>query len=632
MAYADELAKLNRTKITLVEVDLDFCGLDYNVGLCTPDLGLPVCYKTYKTCVMLQAFSSPPLYKTEFAPNKITKTYRFTSADQPVPGNGYRPYLKSYNLLTQEIKDNITVKNRVSIEFYDDNNESDIDNDPYRSGRGHSSIIVNGSYFKRLFARNPSYKYRSVRIYEGFTQDGILLDTWQLRFSGKMENVLFDKSIVKLECIDDLKFLDESVLSTSLDGTLAVDIDHTQTTGIYVTSTSGMAASGYLAIEDEIIHYTSLSSTLLVTVTRGMFGTIKANHKMDTKLIRVYHYAGNPFDVIEDIFIDAGVGYDTAALAELSGNYIYSGEPNVFALITSDTKRSELLWELVEQMGCRVWMNEEGYATIRRNFFYSTWAVQPTYISGQQSISDDLNIIDGSCSIDWNEKNRYSRINFYSDLKIYNSKRALSAGISNSVTTIPVTSVEDLPDRGEVIIGTEFIRYSGLDLSGLNLTGCVRGERSTTAASHSSGDAVYQGDLTALKEVKDSKSYYNCTITYDENVETDVGTMIPKTIYSRWFNSFASYYPITTTGYLTYITDLCVKMLDTIKEARQRLSLELEIKDEGIKLGDFVKITTDEFNYVDATDFDEEQFQIVKKDLSETNKIKYIAEHVLTLD
>ncbi|MBK8609076.1 MAG: hypothetical protein IPL84_03815 [Chitinophagaceae bacterium] len=73
-------------------------------------------------------------------------------------------------------------------------------------------------------------------------------------------------------------------------------------------------------------------------------------------------------------------------------------------------------------------------------------------------------------------------------------------------------------------------------------------------------------------------------------------------------------------------------MLDSIKEARQRLSFDLEIKDEGIKLGDFAKITTDEFNNVDATNFTAEQFQIVKKDLSESNKIKYIAEHVLSLD
>ncbi|MBK8609075.1 MAG: hypothetical protein IPL84_03810 [Chitinophagaceae bacterium] len=505
MAYADELAKLNRTKITLVEVDLDYCGLDYNVGLCTPDLALPVCYKTYKTCVMLQAFSSPPLYKTEFAPNKITKTYQFTSADQPAPGNGYRPYLKSYNLLTQEIKDTITVKNRVTIELYDDNNESDIDNDPYRSGRGHSSISVNGSYFKRLFARNPSYKHRSVRIYEGFTLCGVLTGTWQLRFSGKIENVLFEKSIVKIECIDDLKFMDESVMSTKTSAELAVDISHIQTTSIYVTVTTGMAASGYILIDDEIIAYSSLSSTLLVSVTRGMFGTLRAEHKIGAKITRVYHYEGNPFDIIEQLFIDTSIGYDSAALAELSGNQIYSGEPDLFALIISDTKRSDLFWELVEQMACRVWLNEEGYATIRRNIYYGEWPSYPTYISAQQIITDELNIIDGSTSIDWNEKNRYSRINFYSDLKIYNAKRALSANITDSATTIPVTSVEDLPTRGDVIIGSEIIRYSGLDLSGINLTGCVRGERSTTAAAHSAADSVYQGDLTGLKDIKTKK-------------------------------------------------------------------------------------------------------------------------------
>ena len=627
MGYAEELVKLTRTKITLVEIDLDYCELTWDVSPCTPVGGSSECYNTFRTCNDIDYLE---VYKTHF--DRITKTYKFTSADQPVPGNGFRPYLKSYNLLAQEIKDNITVKNRVTIELYDDNGESDVDCDPYRSTRGHTSISVNGSYFKRLFARNPNFKYRNVRIYEGFTLNGVSSGNWQLRFSGKMENVTFGKGVVKLECIDNLKFLEASNLSTACIGTLAVDITHTQTASISVTSITGMAAGGYMLVDDEIIHYDSFSGTTLVSVVRGMFGTIKASHQQGAKIVRVYVYDGNPFSVMVDLFIDAGIGYDFASFAELSGNYAYSGEPEVMAIIVKDIKRSELFWELVEQMGCKVWLDELGYAKIRRNIYYATWAVQPTYITNQLTITDDQNIIDGSCSIDWNEKNRFTRLDFYHDLKIYNAKRALSAGINNSVGTIPVTSVDDLPSQGEVIIGTEFIEYNGLDLTNLDLTGCTRGARSTTPAAHSAADAVYQGDVSALKEPKEAASFHSVTTTIDSDAETEINRYEIKTMFSRWFNTFAQYYPITITNYGTYITALSTKLVNSFSDARPHLSFELELKDEAILLGDFHKITTDEFNETNTTNFTAVQFQVVKKELTESNKIKYVSERVVTLD
>jgi len=66
----------------------------------------------------------------------------------------------------------------------------------------------------------------------------------------------------------------------------------------------------------------------------------------------------------------------------------------------------------------------------------------------------------------------------------------LSAGINTSVTTIGVASVTGLPTSGIIIIGTEQITYSGISL--LNLTGCVRGVNGSTAATHTTGDAVLQ--------------------------------------------------------------------------------------------------------------------------------------------
>jgi len=64
----------------------------------------------------------------------------------------------------------------------------------------------------------------------------------------------------------------------------------------------------------------------------------------------------------------------------------------------------------------------------------------------------------------------------------------LSAGINNSVTTIPLTSVTNMPSSGKIKINNEVISYTGI--SSLNLTGATRAADDTTAASHSSGDTV----------------------------------------------------------------------------------------------------------------------------------------------
>ena len=66
----------------------------------------------------------------------------------------------------------------------------------------------------------------------------------------------------------------------------------------------------------------------------------------------------------------------------------------------------------------------------------------------------------------------------------------LTAGINASIATIPVASVTELPASGTIIIGTEEITYAAI--SSLDLTGCVRGVNGTTAATHSTSDAVLQ--------------------------------------------------------------------------------------------------------------------------------------------
>ena len=103
----------------------------------------------------------------------------------------------------------------------------------------------------------------------------------------------------------------------------------------------------------------------------------------------------------------------------------------------------------------------------------------------------------------------------------------LTAGINASVTTVPVASVTQMPTSGTIIIGSEEITYSGI--STLDLTGCVRGVNGTTAATHSTSDAVLQF-IRGMDEILEAN--YRITST---NVDAPM-TQINRSQYQAFSN------------------------------------------------------------------------------------------------
>lgn len=72
----------------------------------------------------------------------------------------------------------------------------------------------------------------------------------------------------------------------------------------------------------------------------------------------------------------------------------------------------------------------------------------------------------------------------------------LDGSISDTDTTITVTSTQGMPAAGFVKIDNETINYTAI--SGNQLTYCFRGQNGTTAASHSSGASVSIQNLPAV--------------------------------------------------------------------------------------------------------------------------------------
>jgi hypothetical protein len=72
----------------------------------------------------------------------------------------------------------------------------------------------------------------------------------------------------------------------------------------------------------------------------------------------------------------------------------------------------------------------------------------------------------------------------------------LSAGITSTDTTIPVSSTIGLSTTGFIKIGTETISY--VNIVGNTLTNCYRGQNGTTAIAHSTGAAITKQNLPCI--------------------------------------------------------------------------------------------------------------------------------------
>jgi hypothetical protein len=186
--YNDWLKDISRTPISLVVLEMDYCSLSYGITPCTATAPIP-CYNTFPTC------------KDKINYALSTKMYRFTSFDAPLPFKaGERPYVAEISYSPTEIKTNLTVNSRTTITMQD---EPDTDRgvDPYVAGR----TSVQGTFWKKFLARNPNYKGRIVRIYDGFL--GLPEKYWKPRWYGGIDNITINKGQVKIEAVDILKSL-----------------------------------------------------------------------------------------------------------------------------------------------------------------------------------------------------------------------------------------------------------------------------------------------------------------------------------------------------------------------------------------------------------------------------------------
>jgi hypothetical protein len=442
--YSNKLAELSRAPCTLAVLTLDFCSLTYGVAPCTGALAAgSECYNTFATCQD----------RTNFA--RATKDYRFTSHESPLPfSDGERPYIERLKYLPTEIKDEITVKGRVTLEMADEP-DTDIGIDPYVATRA----TVQGNFWKKLLARNPNYKGRPIKIYDGFigmTEANFLADGKM--FAGIVDNIQLGKGIVKIEAADLLKELDQVSIPAKLNIKLASDISAAQTS----VTVAGMdmasmdSPTGYIRVDDEIIYYGAIDTTtgILSSCLRAQFYTEAAAHNQGDKAQPVKYYAAdNPFDTMQQILTDAGVAAGDIDTAAFDAEEAFCADLNVEAVISEPTKASDLYHELVDLLECKTWVSESQQITIARNL-----PNHPTRT--YTALNDDANILADSCQVDLNQKSLITRCSIYWDWDLIGDIDDIAS--FNRLTVAVDTDAEGVNEYNETaekIIKTRWLRH-----------------------------------------------------------------------------------------------------------------------------------------------------------------------------
>lgn len=172
-----------------------------------------------------------------------------------------------------------------------------------------------------------------------------------------------------------------------------------------ISTTSGLDTSGYIQLNDEVIYYTSLGVNQLSGLRRIRYKSKSVNHYAGTNLKLVDAAApGNPFTLLKTRAQRAGIPdsrIDIAtmdAYAALYTSIDYSTLP-----IIKSTNAGKIYFDLANALDVASWVNEEGKLTCKKNDDETV----------DHTINDAENIVLDSRSIDFNDDEIRTHINFY---------------------------------------------------------------------------------------------------------------------------------------------------------------------------------------------------------------------------
>lgn len=271
MSFDDYSRSLSRTITWRVLLHLDYCTLTYGQSPCQAT-GTPYCYYTYPTC------KDPVNY------SRGTKVYAFSMADGPLITDCL-PYIRDVKTVPTEIRPDkhVTRRARITVDFNDDSPLALANPD-----KTYSNVETKGSFFRNLIARNPNASGRIAEVWQGF--DGLPVSGYRLVFQGVIEDMEWEEGRARIVIKDQLKLLDKKIPpKQSSDNVLTATYNGGST--MAVTDGAEFEYPGEVKVENEYIIFTGVSANSLTGCSPGAYGTTPASHAAGKKVQQVVAFA-----------------------------------------------------------------------------------------------------------------------------------------------------------------------------------------------------------------------------------------------------------------------------------------------------------------------------------------------------
>lgn len=382
------------------------------------------CYNTRKTCADTANYT------------KQNRSYRFCQPRSDLPkGISMYPCIKGNPNLSPVGAPVYGVGDRGKVAVtFDDFPHNDRGTDPYVDGRTYDPLSQ-GTFFGKLFARNPYYVGRTFRVKTGFITNPFSWANFQNRtyITDKIEGP-DTKWRAIITGADILRLTDKEISKVPL-----------QTTGTYVSGLTSSPltiniagddsydSSGEVRIGDEVYQYTgkSLNSPedggcILTGITRASWGSTQEDPDVgDTVELCKSWSSTNVVDIVYEM-LNTYVGIDASNIPYNNGspedewdiekvNWL-SGF-NLTTIITEPTGVNELLEELAEQCQFSLFVDQ---INDKIKLITNT---PPLANESVTALNDDSHFRKNSLSIKEDTKRHYTRVLIHYDKRDYTKEQ-----------------------------------------------------------------------------------------------------------------------------------------------------------------------------------------------------------------
>lgn len=409
--------ELSRQPVTIVEMDPDYCSLNYGESPCTASIGVTgsqKCFNTYRTCQDYDNYNNEP------------QTLRFVipTRHSLIHGLNLLPFLDSVSIAPTRInvagvdKNSTPLGKRESVTItmidrpYNDNLV-----DKYYQERNYDPIKM-GTFWGKWIARNPFYQGRPIRILNGFI--GQPVSDYDVRhYIIETVSTPDSNGRVKIVANDILKLADgdKAKFPQAINAKLETDLTETQTSFAIIgkfedfENPNDIATLNHIKLSDELMEVVSKNKVtddkFTITVKRGVLGTEKQSHSLGDEVFRSYRLDGYAWHIVSWLLVNiAGVDQSYIDLTEWDKEALdWISIYNVGTMLTESEDVNVLIGELCQQCLFYIWWDASAKKVKLR-------AMHPA-LKEPKDINDNSGIIAGSFSETIKDKDRLSQVWVY---------------------------------------------------------------------------------------------------------------------------------------------------------------------------------------------------------------------------